>query len=104
MRSLQREMLFGDALKAANYWADKPVKKWAVDVTAGPYNRPTYRRTIYVSARTSAGAISCAKANFFSFNKPSRPRFAARLAGPDELGCKPAPPTPAQPFAAHTSR
>lgn len=86
----QARIYFGDEQDAQDYWATREWKTYAVDVTAGPYKRPTYRHTVYVRARTAAEAINGAKRNLFS--KPSRPRFAPRLAGPRELGCVPAQP------------
>ena len=84
--AMQHRFLFGDAADAACYWAGKTYKKYAVDVTAGPYTRPTFKRTIYVRATTGANAVECAKRNMFS-KPPGRARYAARLAGPRELGC-----------------
>lgn len=81
--------IFGDEADAIAYWRDKEWKKFAVDVTAGPEKRPTFRETLYVRARTPEAAIECAKRNIF--RKPARARFVARLAGPVELGCVPAP-------------
>lgn len=85
MPANQVPLNFGDEADAQEYWATREWKKYAVDVTAGPYKRPTYRHTVYVRARTAAEAIHSTKRNLFS--KPSRPRFTARLAGPRELGC-----------------
>ncbi len=78
-----------DALAAAVYWRDKEWKKWAVDVMAGPHRRPSYSCTVYVRARTGERAIACAKANMLP-RPPRSARYAARLAGPYELGCIPA--------------
>ena len=89
MPANQARIYFGDETDAQMYWATREWKKFAVDVVAGPSKRPTYRHTVYVRARTGAEAINGAKRNMFS--KPSRPRFSARLAGPRELGCVPAP-------------
>ena len=83
--SLQTRMAFGDEADAIAYWAGKPWKKYAIDVTAGPYKRPTFRRTVYAGAASAAEAIETAKRNML--NKPSRARYQARLAGPAELGC-----------------
>ena len=84
--SLQMMMAFGDEADAIAYWAGKPWKKYAIDVTAGPYRRPTFRRTVYVGAANAAAAIETAKRNMIT--KPSRGRYVARLSGPRELGCK----------------
>ena len=80
----QIRMAFGDEADAIAYWKGKQFKKYAVDVTAGPYKHPNYRRTVYVRAEIAAGAIQCAIRNMLS--KPSRARYQARLAGPKELG------------------
>jgi len=85
MSANQVQIHFGDEADAQEYWATREWKKYAVDIAAGPYKRPTYRHTMYVRARTAAEAISGAKRNLLS--KPLRPRFSARLAGPRELGC-----------------
>lgn len=86
----QGRLLFGDEADAVAYWKDKEWKKWAVDVTAGPPKRPTYRNTVYVRAKTAQDAVDCAKRNMIA--KPPRgARFIARLAGPRELGCVPTP-------------
>jgi len=77
-----------EALAAESYWADKEWKKYAVDVSAGPERRPTYRSTFYAHCRTADGAIAAVKNN--GIGLPSRARFAVRLAGPRELGCVPA--------------
>ncbi|MES2880487.1 MAG: hypothetical protein V4713_18910 [Pseudomonadota bacterium] len=88
----QGRFVFGDEADAIAYWKDKEFKKFAVDVTAGPVKRPTFSRTIYVTARNSARAIICAKDQPLS--KPPRgARYTARLAGPRELGCTPTPST-----------
>ncbi|MCG6541722.1 hypothetical protein MCB86_16740 [Pseudomonas sp. KSR10] len=91
MPANQARIYFGDETDAREYWATREWKTFAIDVVAGPSNRPTYRHTVYVRARTAAEAISSAKRNMIG--KPSRPRYSARLAGPRELGCVPAPST-----------
>lgn len=75
-----------DEADAAAYWEDKEWKKWAVEVQAGPARRPTFKRTIYVGARTCERAIEVAQANM-PVKPPRGARFHARLAGPRELGC-----------------
>jgi hypothetical protein len=79
-----------DAADARDFWRDKEWKKWAVDVTAGPAKRPTFRQTIYVRARSAQRAVACARANMHK-RPPRGAVFSARLAGPRELGCVPTP-------------
>lgn len=74
-----------DDIAAAAYWSTREVKKWEVSVTAGSPRKPTTRLTMYVTAKTKDGAERCAKENLLVTVK--RPRFAARLAGPNALGC-----------------
>ena len=95
----QAHFLFPDEADARAYWADKEFKAWAVDVTAGPAKRPTYRQTFYARARTAEAAIECVKRNMI--RKVAGPRFLARLAGPRELGCHrvPADTAPAEKHA-----
>lgn len=78
-----------DRKAAILYWRDKEFKVFAVDVTAGPVKRPTYANTWYARARTQERAIECVKRQAFFL--PARGRYTARLAGPHELGCVPAP-------------
>lgn len=85
----QNRLVFGDEADALAYWTGKEWKTFAVDVTAGPAKRPTFRQTLYVRARTPERAIACAKQNML--RKPAGARFLARLAGPRELGCVPTP-------------
>lgn len=80
----------GDAAVAAAFWRDKEWKTWAVDIVAGAAKRPTYRATWYARARTAETAIACVQRNLIS-RPPRGARFAARLAGPRELGCIPTP-------------
>lgn len=84
-RAQQHRLIFPDEADAIAYWAGKEFKKWAVDVTAGPTKRPTYKRTFYAQARTAERAIACVKRDML--HKPAGARFRARLAGPRELGC-----------------
>lgn len=94
----QGRLLFGDEADALAYWQDKEWKKWAIDVTAGPHKRPTYRNTFYARAKTAEDAIACTKRNMIG--KPPRgARFTARLAGPRELGCVPTPQKASNPRA-----
>lgn len=86
----QGRWMHQDQIDAMAYWADKEWKKWAVDITAGPEKKPTYTRTVYCSARTRARAIETVKSDM-PIKPPSRARYAARLAGPRELGCVPTP-------------
>ena len=86
----QGRLIHQDQIDARAYWADKEWKKWAVDITAGPEKKPTYSRTFYCGARTSAGAIEAVKRDL-PIKPPSRARYTARLAGPRELGCVPTP-------------
>ncbi|MEM5371027.1 hypothetical protein V4C53_34015 [Paraburkholderia azotifigens] len=82
---MQMHLIFSDEADALAFWSGKEWKSWAVDVTAGPEKRPTYRHTYYARARDGAGAIACVKRDMPC--KVARARFAARLAGPRELGC-----------------
>lgn len=82
-------ILSKDHADAIAYWRDKEWKKFAVDVVAGPRSRPTYRNTFYACARTGERAIACVKRE--AIGLPKRAQFVARLAGPSELGCVPAP-------------
>lgn len=75
-----------DAELAARYWADKEWKTHAVDIRTGPPNKPTYKRTVYVRARTAADAEAWARTNRTLLNTPKRCWIKARLAGPRELG------------------
>ncbi len=79
-----------DEADADAYWADKEFKTFAVDVTAGPERRPTYRQTFYARARRPEGAIRATQRE--AIGLPARARYRARLAGPRELGCVPTPP------------
>jgi hypothetical protein len=81
----QTRLVFGDEADALAYWTGKEWKKWAVDVSAGPTKRPSFRQTYYARARTRDAAIECVKRNLL--RKPAGARFVARLAGPRELGC-----------------
>lgn len=78
-----------DRATAAIYWRDKEQKVYAVDVTAGPHRRPTYAQTWYARTRSPERAIECVKRQ--AYGLPARGRYSARLAGPRELGCVPAP-------------
>lgn len=86
----QGRLMHQDQVDAAAYWADKEWKKWAVDITAGLEKKPTYARTFYCGAKTLAGAIETVKRDM-PIKPPARARYAARLAGPRELGCVPTP-------------
>jgi len=81
----QYRILFGDELDARDYWKDREYKKFAVEVTAGPEKRPTFKQTHYAGSSTPEGAIESVKRNLIT--KPTRARYVARLAGPKELGC-----------------
>lgn len=83
--------LMSDRKTAILYWRDKEQKVFAVDVTAGPEKKPTYANTWYARARSQERAIECVKRQ--AFGLPARARYQARLAGPEELGCVPAPST-----------
>ena len=77
-----------DQMDAEAYWRGKPIKKWAVTITAGPMKRPRYQRIVYVSAVSAARAEACARREVW----PKPPRgatYQVRLAGPVELGCIP---------------
>lgn len=83
-------LIHQDQLDAMAYWANKEWKTWAVDITAGPEKKPNYSRTHYCRARTGARAIEAVKRDL-PIKPPGRARYAARLAGPRELGCVPTP-------------
>lgn len=83
----QRTLFRTDVDLAAEYWADKEWKKFAVDIKKGNHKKLTYQHTTYVRARTGADAIEWVKSNLGLFLAPGRCWFAARLAGPRELGC-----------------
>ena len=86
----QGRFIFPDEADAIAYWASRESKKWAVDITAGPTRRPTYRRTEYVGARTAEAAVESARRQILT-RPPRGANFRARLAGPRELGCVPTP-------------
>lgn len=75
-----------DAELAKAYWATRDRKVYAVDMTAGDVKKITYKRTIYVRARSPQEAMDWARANRALFSVPARCGFSARLAGPMELG------------------
>jgi hypothetical protein len=78
---------FGPDFEAARaYWSEREYKKFAVHVWTGPDNRPTTERVIYVGARRAEDAVLGARHNT-PFTFPAGAKFAARLAGPHELGC-----------------
>tara|TARA_Y100001951_G_C11297089_1_gene276456 strand:+ start:4683 stop:5813 length:1131 start_codon:yes stop_codon:yes gene_type:complete len=102
MSANQVQIHFGDEVDAQEYWATREWKKYAVDIAAGPYRRPTYRHTMYVRARTAAEAMrrkekpaqQTAQAAFLS-----TPRRAARTglrSGPTTIHH--VTPTPRQPL------
>lgn len=74
-----------DAKDAAAAWANVEFKGFAVHVITGPEKRPTSEQIVYVRARDRERAIATAQRNLIT--KPARARYAARLAGPAELGC-----------------
>lgn len=76
-----------EAVDAERYWRDREFKKFAVDVSAGPERRPTYKHTFYACARSYERAIATVKRDAGAM--PRQARFRARLAGPRELGCLP---------------
>lgn len=76
-----------DQRTAAAFWADKEVKVFAVDCTAGPEKKPTYAQTWYARARSRDLAIETIKRDCYGL--PKKARFRVRLAGPKELGCTP---------------
>lgn len=81
----QEPMLFGDEADAHAFWKDKEWRTYAVDLIQGRGKKERVVHTMYVRARTGRDAASCAKENDWSRNP--KPRYAARLAGPRELGC-----------------
>lgn len=78
-----------DRKTAILYWRDREVKVFAVDITAGPQKQPTYANTWYARALTQERAIECVKREAIGI--PASARYQVRLAGPQELGCVPAP-------------
>lgn len=70
---------------AERAWEGYEIKKFAVDVVAGPSRRPRYGRTFYAQARNAERAIATVKRDALGI--PSGATFTARLAGPRELGC-----------------
>lgn len=87
MTPAEREL---DAQLAEAYWSTRDRKTFAVDMAAGDGRRTTYRRTIYVRARTAQEATDWARDHRSMFNTPKQIGFRARLAGPIELGAHPA--------------
>ena len=73
---------FADGLA---FWANHEVRKWAVHIWTGKDQKPTTERIEYARASTSERAIACVKRD--ALLVPARAKFAARLAGPHELGC-----------------
>lgn len=72
---------------AVAYWAEREWKKFAVHVWTGADQRPTTERVLYVGATSAQGAVRGARHNT-PFTFPAGAKFAARLAGPQELGCR----------------
>lgn len=70
--------------EACAYWASREFKKWVVTLERGNRIRPE-REVMYVRARTSRGAIACARRNASKVKTPSR--TACRLATAFDLGC-----------------
>lgn len=83
----QRPLWRTDADLAREYWADKEWKKYAVDIRKGKEKKPTYKRTVYVRARSGTDAVEWVKRNLSLLQAPSRCWYVPRLAGPRELGC-----------------
>lgn len=83
----QERMLFGDEADAHAFWKDKEFKTFAVDLIVRVGNKQKVIHTMYVRARSSTDAAQCAKDN--DWTRKPKPRYAARLAGPRELGCTP---------------
>jgi hypothetical protein len=75
-----------DSERARAYWAPRPAKVFAVDLEAGPAQRPTFEATMYCRATSHLQAIACARRNCV-LRVPGL-RYRARLAGPRELGCR----------------
>jgi hypothetical protein len=69
---------------AAEYWADKPLKKWVVRLERQSRGRAVEMDTKIVAARTQGSAKKTAIAN--SFINPTH-IHSVRLATPIDLGC-----------------
>ena len=82
----QHRFVFPDEADAIAYWSEREWKKWAVHFVAGPARKPTYRKTVYVRARTAEAARAVARRDTYP-PPPRSARIEARLAGPRELGC-----------------
>lgn len=78
-----------DIADAEAYWKDREVKVFAVEIRSRATNDRRIQHTMYVRARTKKGAEDCAEEN--DFTRIVKPVYRARLAGPQELGCVPAP-------------
>jgi hypothetical protein len=82
----QHRFLFPEDAGAHDYWSTREWKKWTVHIVAGPARRPTYKKTVFVRARSREAAVAVARRDVFP-PPPRSARFAARLARPRELGC-----------------
>ncbi len=78
-----------DIADAEAYWKDKEVKVFAVEIRSRATNDRRIQHTMYVRAKTKEGAENCAEDN--DFTRIAKPVYRARLAGPRELECVPAP-------------
>lgn len=85
-RNFRCALVGRDADDARAYWGCREDKKWAVHAWTGSEARPTNERVVYVRARTRELAINVAR-HCTHHSWPARTQFAARLAGPRELGC-----------------
>ncbi|MDR5784104.1 hypothetical protein QCE63_32300 [Caballeronia sp. LZ065] len=84
----QRELqlLLDGGFDPVAYWADKPFKKWVVDV--GFWNGSRWKgETVLVRASSRDGAERTAIANV---RRAKSAKAHARLATPRDLGCVPA--------------
>jgi len=81
------------SFEAEEFWRDKPIKKWVVDLerkkrlrkSATIEEKRRHSHRMYVAARDKSGAIITAKNNTF-LQKPVI-CVGIRLATPDDLGC-----------------
>jgi hypothetical protein len=78
--------LFNDAALAREYWKDREIKVYAVDIVVYERNERKVVHTMYVRARDTEGAKETARLNDV-FSRAKKPYYRARLAGPMELGC-----------------
>lgn len=83
----------GEHLKDGRSEGKRVLTHWrriAVEITAGPYFKPTFKKTLYVGCCSLEEAVRLAKQQLWmiAIPKPRRPRFSAREATPFELGAR----------------